>query len=103
MLRGQSSWHTITKMKQKKMTKKIEWEEIAGHPITKWYGRINGFLFFEICQFKNKVFTDPYIMTSRIIPFGMKKDTNLEELQETAQIILEAFHRSLDHDSTTVD
>lgn len=76
--------------------KKLFWEESQSGRITTWRGKINGRLFFEISQFKNEMFTDSFIMTSNIVPLKMKKSDDLEELQETAQILLEAFLKSLE-------
>jgi len=44
------------------------------------------------------MFTDPYIMTSGVLPMEMKKDEDLDELKETAQILLEAFINSFKAD-----
>ena len=82
---------------------KIKWERVqkwdieAGKlsNITYWYGRINDILFFEIYQFKNDMFEDPFVMTSNVIPFQMRQDVNLEKIQEVAQETLETFINSI--------
>lgn len=76
--------------------KQLVWEERQSGNITTWRGKINGRVFFEINQFKNEMFTDSFIMTSNIVPLNMKKSEDLEDIQWTAQILLEAFLKSLE-------
>jgi len=82
--------------------KQLQWVEVSKKNdesrVTNWLGKINGRLIFSISQFKNEMFTDPYIMTSGVLPMEMKKDEDLDELKETAQILLEAFINSFKAD-----
>jgi len=74
--------------------KGIDWIHVEGKPISRWYGKVNGRVLFEINHFKNGRFDDPKLMTSSIVPMGMQVDRDLEELKETAYIMLEAFINS---------
>ena len=71
--------------------KKIKWEKVKKYNITYWYGKVDGLLFFEIYQFKNDVFEDPFVMTSDRIPSRMKHDVSLEKLQDNAERTFEYF------------
>lgn len=79
--------------------KHINWSESKNHDgnITYWHGKINNRFMFEIYQFKNEMFTDPFIMTSRMIPMDMKISNDLDELKETAQTLMEAFVKNFYH------
>lgn len=76
--------------------KQLVWHEsknVEGN-ITTWLGKVNDRVIYTICQFKNDMFTDTYIMTSNVVPIEMTKGDELEELKETAQILMVAFVKS---------
>ncbi len=81
--------------------KQIEWVHVEGRPISKWFGRINGRVLFEICHFKNDRFNDHKLMTSKTFNMEMKKSEDIEDLMETAQILLEAYINSFKDDKST--
>lgn len=66
---------------------KIRWTEKPkkeGSNVTSINGRINDVLLFEIVQFKNDMFEDEFILTSKVIPMKMEKDKNLSNLKVKA-------------------
>ena len=71
--------------------KQIEWTESKREHVISWQGILNGKTFFTIDRFK----TDNAIMTSHVVPMKMRTDEDVEELQEAAQILTEAYINSL--------
>ena len=75
--------------------KDIEWSVKQNGPIETFFGKVDGMLMFEIYQFKNEMFTDPYIMTTKQFSSEMLKSDDVEELKETASKILEEYVKRL--------
>ena len=81
--------------------KKIKWVHVDGRPISKWFGKVNDRLLFEICHFKNDRFDDHKLMTYKVFVMEMKKSADLEELMEAAQALLEENINSFKDDKKT--
>jgi len=71
--------------------KKIEWSSKKKDQIEHIYGRIGDVNMFTIVRFK----TDPYIMTSYVIPMEMKKGDDLNKLQKEAHKELTKFVKNV--------
>jgi len=71
--------------------KKIDWLSKQRDQIEHVYGSINGVNLFTIVRFR----TDPYIMTSYVIPMPMKKGDDLKKLKNEASKELKQFVTSV--------
>ena len=71
--------------------KKINWTSKQNGQIEHIFGEIDGVNLFTIVRFR----TDPYIMTSYVVPMQMKKGDDLKKLQKEAIKELQRFVNSI--------